>query len=706
MEWEREDQPLADLMEPVARELLGEPNAALSSKRELRWGSRGSISVDLEKGVWMDHEAGEGGGVLDMLLRWESVSGAEAWEWMERKGISQPRANGRDRTRSNVVKLGNIIATYDYTDEGGTFLFQVVRFEPKDFRQRHRNKAGDWVWDIKGIRRVPFMLPELNAAIGEDRTVFVVEGEKDVLNLRALGIPATCNPMGAGAWHSDLDQFFSGAEVVVIADNDPQAVDKKTGKLRFHKDTGRPVLPGQDHANHVCEELIDVAKRVRYLDLKTAWPGCPLKGDISDWIVAGGTTEQLYSIADSLHDWTPDTGVPAVPITFPFPIDGETIPRRQWLIPGFLLRRHLSVLVAPAGSGKSLLTLQVAMMGATQMNWGGWHTRQPIRSLVVNSEDDGDEMRRRLFAASQLMQTDMRELRSYIAFAETPESIIIAKADSKTKTVVRTPMVESLVRTIIENQFDLMIVDPFAETFEGDENSNSELKWAAVLWREIARRTNCSVLLVHHTRKYGAEAGDPGAARGGSALIGVARIVSTLFGMTEEEAKAFSINTDDRGSYLRFDDAKANLTLVTFAARWFTKETITLPNAGDHDPPDEVGVLKPWQPPNPFDDLNVAVANKILDTLDRGVFDDDGKATGDPYSLKKSGGSKRWAGQVIQGVMHCSDRDAQKVLNKWLQNGVVEEVAVITTTSKGKARLGLKVNPSARPGQKMAEEML
>ena len=216
--------------------------------------------------------------------------------------------------------------------------------------------------------------------------------------------------------------------------------------------------------------------------------------------------------------------MPAVPITFPFPIVGEDIPRRQWLIPGFLLRRHLSVLVAPAGSGKSLLTLQVAMMGATQMNWGGWHTRQPIRSLVVNSEDDGDEMRRRLFAASQLMQTDMRELRNYIAFAETPESIIIAKADNKTKTVVRTPMVESLVRTIIENQFDLMIVDPFAETFEGDENSNSELKWAAVLWREIARRTNCSVLLVHHTRKYGAEAGDPGAARGGSALIGVAEL--------------------------------------------------------------------------------------------------------------------------------------------------------------------------------------
>jgi hypothetical protein len=466
------------------------------------------------------------------------------------------------------------------------------------------------------------------------------------------------------------------------------------------------VLPGQDHANHVCSELQGVARRVRYLDLKAAWPGCPWKGDISDWIRVGGTAEQLFSIAEDLRDWSPVDTTPTVPITFPFPIIGEEIPRRQWLVPGFLLRRHVTVLVAPAGSGKSLLTLQLAMMGATSMHWGGWRPRQHIKTLVVNTEDDGDEMRRRLFAAAEHMQIDMRELRRHIAFAEQPESIIIAKADNRTKTVTRTPIVESLIRTIIENQFDLMIVDPFAETFEGDENSNSELKWAAVLWREIARRTNSAVLLVHHTRKYGAEAGSMEAARGGSALIGVARIVSTLFGMTEDEAKAFNINPDDRGSYLRFDDAKANLTLVTFQARWFTKETVTLPNAGENEPADDVGVLKPWQPPNPFDDLDTSTANKILDAIERGVIDDDGKLTGDLYTLKKSGGGKRWAGQVIQNYLHCADRDAQKVLNKWMQNNVIEEVMHTTSTSKGKMRAGLKVNPAARPGQVIEDTLL
>jgi hypothetical protein len=59
----------ASLMGAVARELLGEPNRALSSKHELRYGTRGSLAIDLKKGVWHDHETNTGGGVLDLVTR-------------------------------------------------------------------------------------------------------------------------------------------------------------------------------------------------------------------------------------------------------------------------------------------------------------------------------------------------------------------------------------------------------------------------------------------------------------------------------------------------------------------------------------------------------------------------------------------------------------------------------------------------------------
>ena len=88
-----------------------------------------------------------------------------------------------------------IVGTYDYTDADGTLLYQVVRMEPKNFRQRRPDGDG-WVWNVKGVKRVPYRLPEL--ASDTTATVFVVEGEKDCDRLIGLGCSATCNAGGGG----------------------------------------------------------------------------------------------------------------------------------------------------------------------------------------------------------------------------------------------------------------------------------------------------------------------------------------------------------------------------------------------------------------------------------------------------------------------------------------------------------------------------
>ena len=68
------------------------------------------------------------------------------------------------------------------------------------------------------------------------------------------------------------------------------------------------------------------------------------------------------------------------------------------------------------------------------------------------------------------------------------------------------------------------------------------MKWAGILWREVARKTMTALWLVHHTKKYaGSMAGEQDASRGGGALIGTARIMSTLFEMTEDEAQDLAI---------------------------------------------------------------------------------------------------------------------------------------------------------------------
>ena len=156
-------------------------------------------------------------------------------------------------------------------------VFQVVRYEPKDFRQRRPKPDGGWEWSVKGVPVVPYRLPELLAE--PTRIVFVVEGEKDVDNLARIGVLATCNAGGAGKWTAEHARYVAGRPVVVLGDND---------------ETGR------NHTQQVALTTHSIAKAVRIVEL----PGLPLKGDVSDWIAAGGTREKLTELVKATPDWT------------------------------------------------------------------------------------------------------------------------------------------------------------------------------------------------------------------------------------------------------------------------------------------------------------------------------------------------------------------------------------------------------------------
>ena len=262
-----------------------------------RYGSRGSFCIDLKKGTFYDNEATKGGGVLDLIERETGKTGADRMIWLSDNKFIDPLPSG-DGRKPNVVK------TYDYHDENGVLLFQVCRLDPKDFRQRQPTPGNKWDWSVKGVRQVPYRLPELVSEIELGKWVFIVEGEKDADRLRGLGIPATTNAGGAGKWRAELTKIFVGADVVIIPDNDPQTVHPKTGELMFHPD-GRLKLPGKDHAEAVAAALSAVAAKVRVLDLKKVWPDMPLKGDVSNWLDNGGTVDAFYALVDSVLAWAP-----------------------------------------------------------------------------------------------------------------------------------------------------------------------------------------------------------------------------------------------------------------------------------------------------------------------------------------------------------------------------------------------------------------
>ena len=169
-------------------------------------------------------------------------------------------------------------AVYDYRDKDGKLLYQVVRFPGKDFKQRRPDGKGGWIWNLKGVKPTLYRLPETQAAVQKGEPVFIPEGERDVDNLTRLGMAATTNSGGASKWQDSFSDHLSGADVVILPDNDD---------------------PGREHAAKVARSLQGKAKGIKIVSL----PGLPDKGDVSDWLANGGAKEELLRLVAEAPEW-------------------------------------------------------------------------------------------------------------------------------------------------------------------------------------------------------------------------------------------------------------------------------------------------------------------------------------------------------------------------------------------------------------------
>jgi hypothetical protein len=166
-----------------------------------------------------------------------------------------------DLFSANGYRAGDkptIVTTYDYVDQFGSLLYQVVRMSPKGFRQRRPDGRGDWIWDLNGTTRVLYRLPRIRQAVAAGDTVWICEGEKDVDALERAGYIATCNPGGAGKWRDDYSATLAGVErVMVVADRDEPGrrhAAQVAASLRGHVGELLVVEPveGKDAADHVA----------------------------------------------------------------------------------------------------------------------------------------------------------------------------------------------------------------------------------------------------------------------------------------------------------------------------------------------------------------------------------------------------------------------------------------------------------------------
>jgi 5S rRNA maturation endonuclease (ribonuclease M5) len=167
--------------------------------------------------------------------------------------VSKPR----ERSHEEWTPRGPAIATYDYVDERGNLLFQVLRTLDKQFPQRCPDGKGGWKWRLGSVRRVPYRLPKVLTAIAEGKPVYIPEGEKDVHSIERAGAVATTSPGGAGNWRDEYDQYFKGATVIIVADADEAGRKHAADVARHLRGTAVSVTiteaaTGKDATDHLA----------------------------------------------------------------------------------------------------------------------------------------------------------------------------------------------------------------------------------------------------------------------------------------------------------------------------------------------------------------------------------------------------------------------------------------------------------------------
>jgi len=335
-----------------------------------------------------------------------------------------------------------IVATYPYVDADGELIYEVVRYRPKDFRQRQRDTQGGWVWSIANIadeQRPLYHLPQVLRAVETGRTIWIVEGEKDAENLQwhvPQGDVVTTNSGGAKYWRPHHAKTLQGANVIVVPDNDNA---------------------GKERAVNIVTSLIGIARTVRVIAVPE-----PHK-DASDALRVGIEPPRWRNVPDdefitwaAVTDTPTDTDSPD-PIIVNWPdfwaTDHVT---EDWLIEPLLPAGRAISVYAPAKTGKSLVILSAVAAACTGRSVWGLPAQPPVRILYLDYEMTPNDLRERLELLGYGPEIDLSNLRYALIPSlppfDTPEGgqalLELAQAEN--------------VRGII--------IDTFGRATQGDEN--------------------------------------------------------------------------------------------------------------------------------------------------------------------------------------------------------------------------------------------
>ena len=222
------------------------------------------------------------------------------------------------------------------------------------YEWQHRSPVnGEWLPKSNAPIALLYRLEE---ALESDGPILVVEGEKDVNTLWAIGYAAVCGAHGAGVWTEKHSKALLGRDLVVLNDNDPA---------------------GYEYAKKVMECSHGIARSLRRLDLKDWWPEIGYGQDVTDWLERGGSAEWLERIIADLplingEDSHPPTEGSNLTLRMEWDdiaYDGQPVPEQQWTVRDRIPARQVCLFTGHGSTGKSTIALQLCVGHVLGSDW-------------------------------------------------------------------------------------------------------------------------------------------------------------------------------------------------------------------------------------------------------------------------------------------------------------------------------------------------
>lgn len=225
-----------------------------------------------------------------------------------------------------------------------------------------------------------------------------------------------------------------------------------------------------------------------------------------------------------------------------------------------LLTGSVGALVSPGGTGKSMLAFNIAIAVATgrDLTGGALDIQHTGKVTYLNAEDDEAVLRNRLYSIGQYLSPEIRNMAADSFSVRSLKGInggwLLDDSGKENQMAIDCLLTES------DGQ-RLVILDTLRRFHLADENSSGQMSHLLAILENVAKKTGCTYLFLHHANKYAATNGygdQQAASRGSSVLVDNARYQANLVGMTVSEAHEFHIPKEEVWKYVKFVGTKVN----------------------------------------------------------------------------------------------------------------------------------------------------